>query len=339
VGAESGADRRFAAGGLALATLGPLVLAPMVATPTGTGISPVLGVLVVVAYVGHVPVTGWLWADPGVRRRVRSHPARLVALPAALALGAVGLAVAVPHHWLVWLLLAFFAWQFHHFQRQNLGLVTLVAAMWGAGGASPAERRAVAVAGWCGVAGLVTRPVLLGLGGVAPPPWLPAVAVGLGGATVAGCAVATVVAAHRDHRPAVVAGAAVTAVLFVAPVFVFHGAQAAVTGMVVAHGLQYLWVVGLRTGPTGVAPPGAWRRRPGTALGVVALAVVGGALLSAMAETRPGGTVVRAVSGAYFGIVLAHFSLDGALWRRPSAGRPTPLRRAVLLPSRAHGGR
>lgn len=321
--------------GLAAATVLPLVLAPLLAPRQGRGTAETLGILVVVGYAGHVAVTGWLFTVPGVRREVRERPGRLVAVPAALVVAGVAAGMLVPARLVDWLLLGFFAWQFHHFQRQNVGLVAAVAARWEAEPLGRAPRRLVDLAGGCGIVALVARPRLLGLSGVGVPPALGAVAADAAGLALISCVLLAAGAALRSRRPTPVVVAQVLAVGFVAPVFLFRAPAAAVTGMVVAHGLQYLWMVGVRS--HGARRPR--RRREGwrTAAAVGAVTVVGGTVLAAMSALHDAAGGLRLGYGAYLGVVMAHFSLDGALWRRPAATPIAGPRRPILVPSPASG--
>jgi hypothetical protein len=306
--------------GLALATFTPLVLAPLLAPRNGRGTAETLGVLVVVVYSGHLAVTGWLWTVPRVQQTVRSRPWRLVVLPALLVVLGTLTVLTTTAQVLEWLLLGFFAWQFVHFQRQNLGLVKLVANKWNAEPLTVPECRILAVVGWCGIAELFAHPTLLDLSRLSLTPVLTGpmrslALVGLGICTVAGA-----ISAFRSRRPAPVAGAYLTAVLFVVPLFLFKTAAAAVTGMVVAHGLQYLWAVGWRSH----AERRLSRLEGWLAAGAIAVvATAGGALLAAMSELRSAHTGgVRTLYGVYLGIVMAHFALDAVLWRRPTPTQP-----------------
>lgn len=334
VGADPGTGRSRFAAGLAAATVTPLVLAPLMAPSRGSGTSQFMGILVVVAYAGHVAVTGWLWAVADVRQTVRAHPIRLVGLPVTLVLVAAVLALDMPGHVLGWLLLGFFVWQFSHFQRQNLGLVKWIATKWAAEPLTNPEQRLIALAGWCGIGGLIARPSLLGLPTVVVPPLVAGAEVQLAMVAYTTCTIAAVIVAIRRRRAVPVAAAYLTSVLFVAPVFLFQSAQGAVTGMVVAHGLQYLWVVRFRTRQARITEFRAgWQNT----LAVIAVAILGGSLLEAMSEVHSShGSVLRILYGAYFGIVMAHFVVDGALWRRtirPEGAWP----RRWALPTPAHG--
>ncbi len=274
----------------------------------------------VVAYAGHLAVTGWLWTVPSVRQIVRTRPGRLVLLPAMLVAAGALVGLTTPVNAINWLLVGFFVWQFTHFQRQNLGLVTLVGAKWCATPLTALERRLVVIAGYCGTAVLIARPVLLGLPDHTMTTSLTGPVVRLAMAGLVVCAICTTIASVRQKRPMPVVTAQLAAVSFFVPVFVFESAPAAVTGMVVAHGLQYLWVVGCRSHSG--RPRGrfeGWR----AAAAVASVAVVGGSLLEAMSELRfAQASGIRMLYGAYLGVVMAHFVVDGTVWRTAA-----PLRR------------
>lgn len=333
---------RFAAG-LGLATLLPLVLAPALGHGAGAGTPALFGALVVVAYAGHVAATGWLWTVPDVRRTVAGRPLRLVALPAVLVLVASAAAVLLSRSLLQWLLLGYFAWQFRHFQRQNLGLVRLIGARWHAEPLARRQRGLVSLAGWCGGAALLAKPSLLGLSSVVVPPYVARVVGGAAAVGFATCVVIAVCTVSSWRRPGPVTAAFIASVVFMAPVFVCRSPVAAVSGMVISHGLQHLWVVTWRSHearhPDGA---GVWR----TAAAVAVVAVVGGVVLEAMSELQPAGAFgLRLAYGAYLGIVMAHFSVESVIWRRPvrpqaaasDAQVKPPIGRWPLLPSPAHG--
>jgi hypothetical protein len=294
-----------------------------------------LGVLVVVAYAGHVAVTGWLWTVADVRETVRHRPIRILALPAVLVAAAIFLAMSLPGRLLSWLLLGFFVCQFNHFQGQNLGLAKLMAAKWGPEPLGATDCRIVMISGWFGIVALVTRPALLG------QPRLQIAFMGidvvprLAALVYATCVVTAVAGGLRCRRPVPVSASCLISVLFMAPVFVFHNAQGAVTGMVVAHGLQYLWIVRWRSRQARIAASSSgW---PAT-LAVIVGAVLGGCLLEAMSELHSArDAFARVLYGAYLGIVMGHFSVDAVLWRRPTRRIVSSDRRRALLPSPAYG--
>ncbi len=99
-------------------------------------------------------------------------------------------------------------------------------------------------------------------------------------------------------------------VAFFVPVFVFSAPFAAVGGIVLAHGFQYLLLVGLVAGGT----PGVTGRVVTLAI-LVNVALVGGLALSVASHAHNGAPGTRAVYGAFLGVVMAHFVIDAGLWR------------------------
>ena len=97
---------------------------------------------------------------------------------------------------------------------------------------------------------------------------------------------------------------------FSVPVFIFTSPYAAVGGMTIAHGMQYLLLVSLFAAG---GPGEAGRALRLAVLGNVAL--IGGAVLAVTSHLHSGGPAVRLVFGAYLGAVMAHFVVDAGLWR------------------------
>jgi hypothetical protein len=255
----------------------------------------------------HVAATGWFFTVPEVRAFARKHPRRYVAAPAVLVgLTAVVAAIVTPRHF-TWLLLAFFAWQFFHFQKQNLGMAALAGVGQGAGSLRPAERHAITAAGVGGIVALIAHPELLQVRGSAPARWCFFVGAALfGGAVAAGGLAFARRAAAR--RPAAFTAVYVQSLLFFLPVFFFSSPYAAVAGLTLAHGFQYLLIVGLV----------ARGQQRGGAMSLAVLlnvALVGGIALNLASHLHDGGTAARLVFGGYLGLVMAHFVIDAGLWR------------------------
>lgn len=230
---------------------------------------------------------------------------------------------------MTWLLLPYFAWQFFHFQKQNLGLAALAATSCGAPSLTRAERRAIVAAGCAGIAGLLAHPALLQV----------AVNPGLGAAfpvagIAFGVAVAGGLALFRRRPPAArPAGLAVTyvmALVFFLPMFTFASPYAAVGGLTIAHGAQYLLLMGLvaagegtggrrtRGSLAGTASAGATGTGIARALRLTVLVIVvlfGGAALAVASHLHDAGLSLRALYGGYLGVVMAHFVIDAGLWR------------------------
>jgi len=187
----------------------------------------------------------------------------------------------------------------------------------------------------CGTAALLARPALLGLPTVVLPTGISGPTLRLAVAGFVICVAASVAWVSASKRAAPVTGAQVTAVLFVAPVFLFRSAAAAVTGMVVAHGLQYLWVVMWRCR---MCRPPDRRERAYQGAGIVFLALGGGVALAALSAAHSATSPLpRLLYGTYLGLVMAHFTIDAVVWHRPGLVAGRPIRTSALLPSPAHG--
>ncbi len=257
----------------------------------------------------HVAATGWLYTLSDVRAHVAARPVRYAWIPAGLVVaGAVTAAVLSPAA-MAWLLLAYFGWQFFHFQKQNLGLAALAASVHRVRPLSRAERRALTGAGLAGILGLLAHPGLLQLR-VRPAAGEMFTAAVLLFAAAAGFGVVVLVRRPAADRPAGFSAMYLMALLFSLPIFVFRSPYAAVGGMTIAHGFQYLLLVGLvaagnRRGTS------RWLR-----LAVLAnVALVGGALLSGASHLHGFPPAIRVFFGAYLGVVTAHFVIDAGFWR------------------------
>lgn len=276
-----------------------VALAPPASAAPGRGLAWVL-------FAGssvHVASTGWLYTLGDVRSYAASRPLRFWWAPAALVLsGALAAALLSPAS-LAWLLLPFFGWQFFHFTKQNLGMVALAASCAGVPSPRPAERRALLTAG---LAGITAHPALLQLR--ADPrlgALFPVAALVFAAAVVAG--VALLAQRPAAQRPAGFGVMYLMALLFSLPVFVFGSPYAAVGGMTVAHGMQYLLLVSLVAAGSG-----------GRLVRLAALcnmALLGGAALEKASHLHGAAPAERLLFGAYLGAVMAHFVIDAGLWR------------------------
>jgi hypothetical protein len=308
----SAGARAWLAGTL-IVTLGAAGAAIALAPPGGAPAPEGLAFLLFTGSSVHVASTGWFYAVPEVRGHMRHHPARYVWWPIALIAGACVIAASVPREGLYWLLLPYFGWQFFHYQKQNLGLAALSAAAHRLTPLSRAERRALTCAGLAGIAGLAGRPALLQL-----PLRLP-VPDAFGGAAIAFAACVTVgvgclLARPRADRPAGFCAVYLTSLVFSLPVFLFTSPYAAVAGLTIAHGLQYLLLMGL------LAAGGQSRGRGRTAhaaqlAALCNIALLGGAALSVASDQLTAGPAMRWLYGLFLGAVMAHFVVDAGLWR------------------------
>jgi len=199
-----------------------------------------------------------------------------------------------------------FSWQLWHFHRQNLGIVALAATSRSLPTPSRAERYPLTIAAGAAIAAFLARPGLLQVR-VNPRmgALLPASAAVFAGAVAAG------VLAYRRRSHLGYCVAYGSALLFFVPVFLYRSPYAAVGGLTVAHGLQYLVLVGMVTDGGGRAS----RPDATAAAGAAVFVLVVGGLLSIASHLHTAGAVLRLAYGAYIGLVASHFVIDAAIWR------------------------
>jgi hypothetical protein len=244
---------------------------------------------------------------------MRRHPARYIWWPTALIAGAGAIVASAPRAAIYWLLLPYFGWQFFHYQKQNLGLSALSAAALRLAPLSRAERQALIGAGLAGIAGLAGRPGLLQLPVRLPVPALQAIAAVAFAACVT-VGVSCLLARPRADRPAGFCAVYLTALAFSLPVLLFASPYAAVAGLTIAHGLQYLLLMGM------LAAGGQPRSRGATArtaqlAALCNIALLGGAALSVASDQLAAAPTTRWLYGLFLGAVMAHFVIDAGLWR------------------------
>jgi len=273
---------------------------------TTTPMAPLVWLLFIGSSV-HVAASGWLFSIGDVRRHALAHSRRYVYAPLALVSGGMVLALVASPSVLAWVLLGFFAWQFHHFQRQNVGMVALATTAGRLAGLTRGERRSIMAAGLCGIAALLTRPALLQLDIRSPVARMFDVAL-IGFVVAAGVGLGALARRHPRERPAGYCAIYVAALLFPLPIFVFAGPYAAVAGLTVAHGAQYLVLLSL------VAAGAPRRAAEGVAV-LVAMALVGGAVLSLLSHLHASASGVRVLFGVYLGVAASHFVVDAGVWR------------------------
>jgi hypothetical protein len=290
-------------------SVGALVLVAVVAPPQSASPARGLAWLLFLGSSVHVASSGWLYTLPDIRALAIRHPKRYVVMPLALVALAAGLAVLLTPSELTWLLLPYFAWQFFHFQKQNVGMAALAASSSKVLSVHPLERKTLICAGVAGITGLLARPHLLqlpvdpGTGALFP---LAAAAF----VCSVGVGIVAFFRRPRSQRPFVLCAVFITSLLFSLPVFVFRSPYAAVGGMTIAHGLQYLLLIGL------VASSGRRPARRLVRIGLfVNIALIGGLLLSLASHLHGSNPVGRLAFGAYLGVVMAHFVIDAGLWR------------------------
>jgi hypothetical protein len=288
-------------------TVAPFAAAIAFAPSSGTRSGATLGWLLFVGSSMHVAASGWFYSVPEIRRHMRDHRTRYALAPAALVVGLAVVAAALTARQLQWVLVVYFGWQFFHFQKQNLGVAALGASALGLLPLTITERRALTGAGIGGIAALIGHPQLLQLVGLRAQDWL-----FYFGATVLGIGIITGVWAisKRQVRPVTFTVLFLAGLLFFVPVLICSSPFAAVAGLTIAHGLQYLLLVGLLAGASDQRQS-AW-----VSLSVLlAVSLVLGILLNRASHLHTSEPAVRALYGAYLGLVCAHFVIDAGLWR------------------------
>lgn len=297
--ASTGTGRRFGFE-LAVATIAPLALVLLAAGPLQERVLWLIGITA----APHVMAGFAFYFDRDARpvlasdaRRFYLAPVMLVAGFAAFGSVAGSLDPRVP----ATAIGAFFVWQFHHFSRQNYGVMSLVLRAWGLDRLSDREARLIR---WGGLASMPggLRPVRLLFGAMLVPD------VVIDACFVAGLVLLTaalfevVTSGARGRRLAMLAGVTV----FHLPLFVVPTAATALALHAVAHPFQYGYIM--------------WRLRDGRDTGkarttmVLLVLATGGAwvLRTITAGDTP---LVGVLVGAGFGIVAWHFVLDAGVWK------------------------
>ena len=255
----------------------------------------------------HVASSGFLYTLPEVRAHFRDEPGRYLIAPVVLVCSFSAAAVAFPGRWRH-LFLFMQLWQWFHYQKQNVGMVALTGSAFGHRSMARAERWSVV---GCGVFGIAALTAKLGwYSGVFTTGVSELVDIGLAG--YLGCvALAVYNVARRPDRSWRWVAMYAVAIGFFAPVFLFDSVLAAATSIAIAHGFQYLVIMG------GLAASEAHPRRPWQNLAIwlgiaCALAFAVRPMWRHLDVTD---SRSLALFGAYQGFLYWHFVLDAGIWR------------------------
>jgi hypothetical protein len=122
--------------------------------------------------------------------------------------------------------------------------------------------------------------------------------------------VALMLIRSASARPPAFLALYLSGLLFFIPIFLFSSPYAAVAGLTIAHGLQYLLLLTLLA-----AAPAEDRSSGISLLVLINLALLLGLALNRASHLHDASGIARALFGAYLGLSTAHFLIDAGLWR------------------------
>jgi hypothetical protein len=298
---------------LALVSLASLL--PFAAIPFAEHVVPettsALFIVTALNFLGanfHVATTGWFYTDPVMRSHFRSQPVRYLIVPCLLVVGSAA-AFCILHPSLsVYLLIPFLCWQLWHYQKQNVGLLSFIAAGTDGVPLSIWERRTLALAALGGILGFfqlfdIGLPSLSSefallhrMGAVIF--WLLPIAFCL-----------SVIKNPALQTNWLRFAFFLFGTLFFLPLFVFSDSISATLAYALGHGLQYLVFMGFVC----VGKKNAIA----SLTSLLALAVVGNFMLNTamLAPNWLEAPYGRTLYGAFVGAVMAHFVVDAGVWR------------------------
>lgn len=289
-------------------------LLPFVAVPVTQHVIPdtttAIYLFAAINFIGasfHVASTGWFYTDRTMLGFFASRPLRYFIVPCILVLGSAAVMQFVEPSITDYLIAVFVAWQLWHYQKQNVGLLSFVAA--GSDGVSLSfwERRTLELAAIAGISGYY---------GVFHD-GLPNLSAEFGRLHQVGAVlyalvpIAFCIALVRS--PALRANGLRIAflsfgALFFLPTFIFPDGTSAILGYALAHGLQYVVFMGFVS---------VGKKRPIVSFVVLlVIATLGSLILSkAMMGRQSSFPYGPALLGMFFGITMSHFVLDAGIWR------------------------
>lgn len=273
--------------------------------------SSAFNIVAALTFIGanfHVAATASFYTETSMRLHFRANPLRYFVVPSLLIAGSALLFQFAPHAVRPYLLAPFFGWQLWHYQKQNVGLLSFIAAGTDGVSVSAWERRTLALAAIAGIAGFFS------LSNIGLHKWSPEFRFlhQVGGfvyvlALVAFCITVAKSSSLRRNRLRLTCFAFGT--LFFLPTFLFSDWISATLSYAIAHGLQYLVFMGFVS---------IGRPNPIASLVMLFGMATLGALTLNAAILAPDWSDVPygyALYGAFLGAVMTHFVLDAGLWR------------------------
>lgn len=256
----------------------------------------------------HVAATGWFYTDRSMLAYFRSQPARYLVVPCVLVAGSAAVFQFIDRTWGNYLVGAYFAWQQWHYQKQNVGLLSFIAAGTDKVSVSVWERRTLATAAIAGILGFF-RIFDVGLPNLAAEF---ETVHRIGAAVYLLVPVAFAIALVKNpalrKNPLRLAFFLLGALFFL-PTYLFSDPLSGIFGYALAHGLQYLVFMGFVS-----------MGKKNAILSLLVLLMVATlgylVLIRAMnARAWLDFPYSYAVYGAFLGVVMTHFVLDAGIWR------------------------
>jgi len=275
----------------------------------------------------HVIATGYLLTDADVRSFMTAHPAKMIAVPAALA-AVFGVALSMPGTmFFVLIVLAVFLYQTWHFGAQNIGVSSFVSFCERGRPLDILEKRAIRAGIVCGMFGILyAMPPTFGYTAeqMPVPQWLREILMWahvlgkIAAALIAGLALLLAGRSLRKGGP-MTALVLFTSICFFFPMYLSNDFLFAIGMFSTAHGLQYIVFLGAHS-----ASGSSFNK--GMKLGfLVAPMVLAGIMLLAHLF-RPSLIAVSHENLPLLGsilmgsLTLTHFWVDQHLWRMKERG-------------------
>lgn len=287
---------------------------PFAITPLATAVVPQdAGLLYLYLFLGflganfHVAASGWFYTDAAMRDHFRVHPLRYIVIPLVLIVGGAVTFQIVGRTVAEYVVAGFLGWQIWHYQKQNVGVLSFIAAGTGKVPLSIWERRTLALSAVAGILGFFSVDKI-------PPASLSELfrqlhQVGLlvyALVPVTFCIALLKTPSLRTNAARLIfftLGAA-----FFAPTYLFSDQASALVGYAMAHGLQYIVLMGFISARHG---------RADQLVKLLVIATFGGIILGNLShmQSLAGIPYAMAAYGAFMGVVMSHFVLDAGIWR------------------------
>lgn len=296
---------------ISLATLLPFAAAPLVVHVIPAD-SPVIGVYALLGFLGanfHVALTGWFYTDREMRSHFRSAPVRYIVIPCVIVSINVVAFCFFDFAVRLYIVFIFICWLLWHYQKQNVGLLSFIAAGTDRVPLSVWERRTFTLSAIAGISGAfsVIQFGPASLSTVFAQLHQMGAAVYLVLVPISFCIAVARNPSLRTNRLRFLYF--VIGTLFFLPTYIFSDAVSAIAGYTLAHGLQYFVFMSFVS-----------TSKERTVISFIKLCVIaafGGLFLNHASEASSwlSAPYAGALYGLFIGLVMTHFVLDAGIWR------------------------